>query len=212
MKITYNVGHDPTGSLTLQRLQNDRARVKLTAIRSTDAFIDHWRTDLTLAESPRATDEMERTAKITNVTPASLTLSIDGAQYLLVLDQIRSTGTLPVGTFPNSLFGAAVAALPDSLPDEVFIWFFDLRSGQATAQRLTFGRTDTLSVPLAQVNKDCEEGNNTIPTKLGVRMVTATLGAVRQEYPVLAKRPHLRVELSTTRCVRLPENGGSGGN
>jgi hypothetical protein len=203
VQVTYQTGNDQEGNPTVQRLTNDRARVKVAALRSTDAFIDHLRTDLTLGAVSRISETLTRTALIANVTPASLSLSLEGSQFVAVTTQGRTSGMVPVGALTVRLFSAAIAALPESLPSEVFIWFFDPTTGRAEAQRITFGRAESLFVPLAQGNQKCDEGINTKPTRLDVRWAAATIGAQRQEFPVLARRPHLRVDPDIVRCVRL---------
>ena len=205
-QTTYEVRHDPDGNLTLQRLSEDRLHLAGADGHVLYSYVDRWRTDLTLGETSQIRELMERTVLSGDVSPSSVSVSIDSSRFVAVTTQGRSTGTVPPGTLTSSLLRAAIAALPDSLPAETFVWLLDLSTGETSAQRVSFGPASTRWVPVAEAGNSCVWGAKTKPHSLPVRLVAATIGTVRQEFPVLAKRPHLFVGTGTT-CVRLPKAG-----
>src|SRR5262249_15524635 len=147
----------------------------------------------------------QRTPKLAGVQAVSWAMTIDAGRTTYTSGPDVKTGSVQPGTLPITLQGAAIAALPDSLPGEVSIWLYDFASGDASPTIFRFGKREMIEVRVAREGVSCEEGSNTDSKELPVVWVTAQVGARREEFPVLAHRPHLRVPHDITKCARLPK-------
>jgi len=198
--VAYHLGHDSVGNLTVERLVTDRAR---PATGGAERFIDRWRSVLTVSADSRIDEQFQRSAFAAGTAGASLIVAVGGGHFQLSGTTRQNAGPVPVGVLTPRLLGAAIAALPDSLPDRVTLWLLDLNSGLANPQRVSFEQSEVASLPMAQGEGECAQGQNTVATPTPVRWATATFGSRQVRFPVLASRPHLRVDAATLRCVRL---------
>jgi hypothetical protein len=102
-------------------------------------------------------------------------------------------GSAPPGLLAPTLEYAAIAALPDSLPKSVALWFFNLDTQHPEAIKVDFGKRKKVRVPLAAAGTECGEN-----ARVGDTTVAAVQAVVHQgghDYPadLLAQRPHLIV-------------------
>src|SRR6185295_9611707 len=94
------------------------------------------------------------------------------------------------------LRGASVAALPESLPSSLHIWFFTFDStlvARLVPIRFDFGQRGEVSVPISKRGDECGLNTPVVYRKMPVVWVTVTYEATRQTVPVLASKPHMRV-------------------
>ena len=116
------------------------------------------------------------------------------------------SATLPRGILPPALEGATIAALPDSLPQTTYVWvaFWDTTLTPRTLPaRFDFGRRDSIDVPIIKGGTLCDPDAVVDTRKLPVVWVTATVEATQDTFPVLAHRPHLRMD-ARVKCVSSP--------
>ncbi len=171
-----------------------------------DRFKDEHRA---VFHPPTAVHEyFRRTAVDREYSEFSWEASVDHGAWHITTDRGRAgSAPLPAGIIPPSLKGAAVAALPDSLPPTVYIWFFTwdstLTARTATA-RFEFSNRDTQDVPIAKEGHSCGPESLVNRRKLAVVRVTETVEATQSTYTVLARHPHLKVDPETTKCVSAP--------
>src|SRR6266571_5763203 len=171
-----------------------------------DRFKDEHRA---VFHPPTAVHEyFRRTAVDREYSEFSWEASVDRGAWHITTDRGRAgSAPLPAGIIPPSLKGAAVAALPDSLPPTVYIWFFTwdstLTARTATA-RFEFSNRDTQDVPIAKEGHSCGPESLVNRRKLAVVRVTETVEATQSTYTVLARHPHLKVDPETTKCVSAP--------
>jgi hypothetical protein len=203
-QVVYQIGRDANGRQTLERTLQDRVRIKVAALRSADALIDRIHSVLSWGDAPAINERFERTPKMAGVAAATWAIIVESGQALMSGTVGQRTTPVPLGTITANLVGATVAALPDSLPRSVFLTVFDPATGTVSQQRVDFDATDEFTVPVAQPGKPCDEGKNTEKRALQVTWTSTTFGATRDRYAVLSRRPHLRIEPKTTKCLRLP--------
>jgi len=167
------------------------------------------RTVLGLGTAQRIEYYWRRTPMNNQVAPGAGTVQIDGGKVTMDTAGTSRTGTVPRGTLPVTLLGAMVAVLPDSLPRSVYIWFFIPSNFSSTIKaepvRIDFGQPTQIKIPLARAGTRCslktlEE--DTKDTTVDAVQMTATIGPERLSWPVLARRPHFKVE--DVKCVRMP--------
>lgn len=204
VQTVYRFVRAPGGTASLERTNQDRVRVKVAALRSSDAFIDRLRTTLAIGDAPTQRDIFERTPKMNSVQASAWALTISAGVASLSGSIGQAQYRVPLGAISQSLVGAFIAALPDSLPSEMSIWVFDLRTGIGAAERVEFGPRERVDLPFAKLGKPCDEGINTSWKKVEVVWVTTASGARQDRYQVLASRPHLRADPKSIRCVRVP--------
>jgi hypothetical protein len=204
--VSYHVGRDSVGPPTLERLVTDRAR---PATGGAERFIDRWRSGLRLGGDPQIAESFQRTAFGPGTVSASFTLSVAGGHFQLSSATRQNGGPVPVGVLTPRLLGAAIAALPDSLPDQAVIWILDSNTGLANPQTVSFGPFEVAWLPVAQGQDECAEGQRPVPAPMSVRWATATFGSRQVRFPVLAARPHLRVDAATLRCLWLPSRNST---
>lgn len=121
--------------------------------------------------------------------------------------RLFGSSRLPAGVLPVWLSGAALAALPESLPPSAHIWFVQWDTAfvaRAVAVRFDFGQRSLLEVPVATRGQPCGPTTRVSRRMLPVVWVTRTAEAERSVSPVLASRPHLRVDPQNTKCVSAP--------
>ena len=199
--VSYHVSRDSLGPPTLERLVVDRAR---PASGGAENFIDRWRSALRLGSDPQIQESFQRTALAAGAVGASFTLSVAGGHFQLSSPTRQNGGPVPVGVLTPRLLGAAIAALPESLPDQATIWILDLNTGLANPQSVSFGAFEVAWLPVAQGQDLCGQSSNPVPAPTRVRWASAVFGNRQVRFPVLASRPHLRVDAATLRCLRLP--------
>ena len=130
-----------------------------------------------------------------------------GVWHVTVEGGRTGTAALPVGILPPQLQGGAVAALPESLPAVVFIWFIawdSTLSAHAAPARFEFGRRESMKVPVAANGQACEPETPVTDRTVPVVWVTETVEAGQFVYAVLAKHPHLRIDPGSTKCLSAP--------
>lgn len=120
-------------------------------------------------------------------------------------------GSASPGLLAPTLEYAAIAALPDSLPKSVALWFFNLDTQHPEAIKVDFGKRKKVRVPLAAMGTECGENS-----RVGDTTVSAVQAVVHQgghDYPadLLAQRPHLIVGKDFgVKCLRLPQGRAEG--
>jgi S1-C subfamily serine protease len=206
----YDLSTDPSGAPLFIRHFDLRTRVKIAALRTDDVAQDAIQTELTLGPSQRLHERIQHTSYV-STRPSGITdLLIEGRQFSrTTIDGQTQTGTLPQGTLSVQLVGAAIAAMPDSLPATAFVWVFDPTTGRAEANRVEFGQRDKVKVHLAEAGKSCGPGVYTRDTSVAVVWLTISAGASRTRYPVLENRPHLFADPDKVKCLRRPGWGGT---
>jgi hypothetical protein len=127
---------------------------------------------------------------------------------MVAVDSVNShrTGSVPQGTLPGVLLGAVVASLPDSLPSSIYVWLFNPSSSPIRAEpvRIEFTNPQRMTIPLAREGSRCSpqsQDEDTHDVEVDVVEMITTVGAERFDWPVLARRPHVRVQ--DAKCVRL---------
>jgi hypothetical protein len=208
----YALARTPTGEPALERMSTFVVRQTENIWSGRDAvtwYQDNTRDVLGLDTARRMEHYWRRTPIGSQVAPGAMTVEIDGGKVVVDSGGSRRMGTVPQGTLPATLLGAVVAVLPDSLPRSVYIWFFNPSSSPIRAEplRIDFGRTERIKIPVARAGTRCslktlEE--DTEETTVDAVQMTATMGPERLSWPVLARRPHLRLE--DAKCVRIPSS------
>ena len=115
--------------------------------------------------------------------------------------------TLTGGVLPTEFTLAALAALPDSLPKSIYIWFYSWDTSftaVVTPVRFDFGERAEIDVPVSKWGDTCGPETSVAERRMPVIWVTQTEGAARTTFPVLASRPHLQVNPLNRRCIQLP--------
>lgn len=115
-----------------------------------------------------------------------------------------SSAKLPAGALPMAFEVAAVAALPDSLPASIHIWFVTWDTSfvaRVTPIRFDFGERAQIEVSVSTHGEPCGPRTQVVKRKFPVVWVTETDGATRTTFPVLATRPHLRVDAANRQCI-----------
>ena len=199
---------DPSGLPLFVRHSSVRTRVhyKVTLLRSatTDVADDVTNTELTLGSIPRLHERVQHTSYVSG-SPSGITdLLIEGRQFSWTsLNGETKSGAIPHGTLSAQLIGAAIAAMPDSLPPTLFVYVFDATTGRSEPSRVEVGQRDHIKVPLVR-SGSCGPDADTRDTTVEVVQVTVTTGTNRNQYPVLAKRPHLNANPTNVKCLRRP--------
>ncbi len=206
----YSVSRTPQGEPTLERVTTDKAWQTgdiFSGRKGGTWYEDKSRTVLNLGGSGRIEFYWRRTPASNQVPAGAITITADGGVVTLDSGSTHRTGATPRGALPIALFGAAVASLPDSLPSSVYIWFLNPSTSPIRAEpvRIDFASPNRVRIPLARPGTHCsmdDEEENTEDVTVDVLQMTATVGADRLTSPVLAQRPHVRLE--DAKCVRLP--------
>jgi hypothetical protein len=202
---TYSLTSDAQGRQTISRHYDSRIRVKVAPLRSEDAAKEAGQTELVLGSTAGLRESYQRTGLVADVQNFQSDLHVDGRTFSFINNGVSSTGTIPEGTLSPALFGAAIAALPDSLPPRVFLWLFEPASGRAEPTRIEFQERDTVKVPIAQPGRGCRSSDYPRNTKMVVVWATSTSGASQTRFAVLASQPHIRATPGETTCIRLPQ-------
>jgi hypothetical protein len=164
-----------------------------------------------VASSPPHLEEHFSRASSDKRTPSgSNSLIIGGGKF-----ELRSSwttgdstvqGSAPPGLLAPSLEYVAIAALPDSLPKSVSLWFFNLDTQRPEAVKVDFGNRTKVKAPVAAAGTECGENARVADTTLAA--VRAVVHQGGHDYPVdlLAQRPHLIVGKDCgVKCLRLPQ-------
>lgn len=210
----YDVSTDPAGAPVFIRHLNLRTRVrfKVAALRwrTDDVADDAIQSEITLGSNPRLHERIQHTSYVSTAPSGIADLLIEGRQFswTTINGQTR-TGTVPQGTLTLQLVGAAIAAMPDSLPTTAFVWVFDPATGRAEANRVEFGKRDRVRIRLVDPGKSCGPDADTHDTTVAVVWIDITAGANRTQYPVLENRPHLIADPDKVKCLRRPGWGGA---
>jgi len=210
----YDVSADPSGAPLFIRHLNLRSRVRYKVAplrwRTDDVADDAIQTEVAIGSSPRLHERVQHTSYVSTAPSGIADLLIEGRQFSwTALNGETRTGTIPQGTLTTQLIGAAIAAMPDSLPAAGFVWVFDPATGRAQAARVEFGQHDEVKVRLVERGQSCGADADTRDTTVEVIGVTITVGANRNQYPVLARRPHLIADPDKVKCLRRPGWGGT---
>ncbi len=168
-------------------------------------YEDNTRTVIGLGTS-RVEFYWRRSPASSQIPPGSLTLTLDGGMAVVDSGSIHRTAVVPRGALPSAVLGALVAALPDSLPNSVYVWLFTPSSAslQAEPVRVDFATSGRMKVPIARPGTHCSMNSldeNTEDVTVDAIQMTATLGPDRLTWPILAQRPHLRLD---AKCLRVP--------
>lgn len=206
----YALSRTPQGRPALERIAIQTAWQTadiFSGRKSGTWYQDNARTVLELEGAGAIESYWRRAPGSNQVPPGSLTVTVD--RGMVVVDSVNAhrTGSVPPGSLPIVLLGAVVASLPDSLPNSVYIWFFNPSSSPIRAEpvRIEFANRNRLQIPRARAGTRCSsrsQDEDTEDTAVDVVEMTATVGADRLSWPVLARRPHVR--LQDAKCVRLP--------
>ena len=213
--VEYALSRTPQGGPTLERIATEvvwQTSGVFSGRQGGTWYRDNTRVVIELGATSGIQYFWRRTPVSNQMAPGTLTLEVVGGRVVVDSSGIRRTGSVPQGAIPTVLLGAVVASLPDSLPQSIYIWFFNPLPLRAEAVRIDFGKAETMKIPLAREGTNCflnvsapEESaldERTKYTTVDVVHMTATLEADRLSWPVLARRPHLRVQ--DAECVRLP--------
>ncbi len=138
--------------------------------------------------------------------PGSLSFTVDGGVVVVDSGSVHRTTYIPRGALPAAALGAAVASLPESLPGSVYVWFFNPSNTPIRAEpvRINFAQRTQVTVQLARSGTQCsmnELDENTEGVTVDAVQMTAAVGPDRLTWPVLAQRPHVRLDAE---CLRLP--------
>lgn len=210
----YTVTSDPSGAPLFVRHLNLRTRVryKVAPLRwqTDDVADDAIQSELSIGPNLQLHERDQRTAYVSKVQSGITDLRIEGRQFSWTsLDGQTRRGTIPQGTLTSQLVGAAVAAMPDSLPATAYVWVFDPTTTRAEATRVEFGQHDEVKVRLVQGGQSCGPDADTRDTVVEVIWVTITAGPNQNRYPVLVNRPHLYADPDRVKCLRRPGWGGT---
>jgi Trypsin-like peptidase domain len=133
-------------------------------------------------------------------------IDIRDSTFTIAGDRGPVAAKVPLGTIPKLLLGPALAALPDELPSQIYIWTVDSDSASSRIEPIQVRRdvSGTARVRIREGNKPCEfgdEGNK--QDQLATRTLRITSGARRWDMTVLALQPHLEVT-KRLKCLTLP--------
>ncbi len=129
--------------------------------------------------------------------------------WQVIIDSRPGSAHLTPGVVPPQLVRGFVAALPDPLPTSVTLWSFTWDTNPKARDlviRFDFGRRERLKVPIAPPGAECGPDTRVARNDVEVVWVTQEAEGKREEYPVLAIRPHVAVDTAATRCISLPRN------
>jgi Trypsin-like peptidase domain len=114
---------------------------------------------------------------------------------------------VPRGTIPRPFFNLAVAALPEVLPPQAYVWTVDADTAFSRIEpiQVQLGSTGDERLPIPEKGRQCEFGKRatSFTEKRPTRTLRITNGARRWDMTVMASRPHLSVTKGL-RCVQLP--------
>jgi hypothetical protein len=204
----YSLSRTPQGDQGLERTTVERAWQTgdiFSGRKGGTWYEDNTRTVIGLGSS-RVEFYWRRSPASNQIPPGSLTLTIDGGMVVVDSGSIHRTAVLPRGALPAALLGAVVAALPDSLPSSVYVWFFSPSNASVRAEpvRIDFANSERMKVQIARPGTHCSMNSvdeNTEGVTVDALQMTATVGPDRLTWPILAQRPHLRLD---TKCLRVP--------
>ncbi len=195
-KMTQNVNGTPSLERHVSTVWNQGYK---------DRFRDEYRT--VLDPTGNSHEYFQRTSLDRSIPGLSWETSVTGAEWRVTLDSQSghrsSTAALTPGALPAELMDGAIAALPDPLPESVYISFFEWDStltARVIPVRIDFGQRGVLEVPVAKFGGECGPRTSVDHRKLPVVWVTQTSGAQRNVYPVLASHPHV---IANVKCVSL---------
>lgn len=210
--VEYTVSPSPEGHPELARMTTEtywQTADYLSGRQAVTWYRDDTRTVLELEGTGREEFYAGRTP-LNNQVPAagSVRVIVDGGSVAVDSAHSHRTGSVPPGSLLNTLLGTVAASLPDSLPASVYVWFFDPLSALIRAEpvRIDFGNPGRLAIPLARSGTRCSPrgpDEAVQDTTVDVVEMTATVGADRLRWPVLARSPH--VKLQDVKCLRLPD-------
>ena len=208
--VRYSITTDVAGMPVLERELSEFTRVPKPE--ATFAKIDYTRLDeRALMRLDGSKTELFRQTAALHEYAAKLAGSFD----IAIVDTLATltspslrrpvTKGVPRGVIPHALLPTAIAALPDSLPEQVFLWTvaIDTVGARVLPVRFRFGKPTTKKVPISKGGRRCAD-EKTKDTKMRVTPVQETTGAVTRRYYVLSDRPHLRFEELETACIALP--------
>jgi len=204
----YALSQTPKGDSTLERVTTERVWQTgdiFSGRKSGTLYEDKTRAVLEL-NTGRLEFYWRRSPAVGEVPPGSLTFTVAGGVVVVDSGTVHRTAYIPRGALPAAALAAVVASLPDSLPGSVYIWFFDPSSTAMRAEpvRIDFAHPTQVSVPLARSGTPCsmnELDETTDEVTVDALQMTATVGPDRLTWPVLARRPHVRLDV---RCLRVP--------
>ncbi len=181
-----------------------------------DLYTDEWRTEVDRGMSS-IHSYVQRTSFSPQVAGYSAQALIDSGQYSLtgMGGRDRSGVHVPRGIVTEDLLNAVIASLPDHPPRLLFVWILSTDSLRMAAlpARIEFGETSSIRVALSQMGKKCGPETEVQENGLRATGVTVTIGARREEFRVLAERPHVRLDHvqasengERTGCLSLPQS------
>jgi hypothetical protein len=193
--VQYRIAKDAQGAPVLERYQ-----INIWNQGYQDRFQDELRTIVSKNGDLRT--YYQRTSHDPAFSGGSYQLVVESGHY-----RVEGTGpgyVLPRGVLLMELQGAAIAALPDPPPASASIWFVggDSANVRAVTLRVDFVSRGEIEVPVARAGWACQPNAKVDRRKLPVIWVTATIEASRQIFPVLASRPHMRVD--GIKCLAVP--------
>ncbi len=204
----YALSRTPQGDLALERTTIEKAWQTgdiFSGRKGGTWYEDNTRTVIRLGSS-RVEHYWRRSPASNQVTSGSLTLTIDDGMVVVDSGGIHRTAVLPRGAFPAVLLSAVVATLPDSLPTSLYVWFFNPSNASVRADpvRIDFAKSEPMKVQIARPGTHCSMNpldENTDGVTVDAFQMTATVGPDRITWPILAQRPHVRLD---TKCLRVP--------
>jgi S1-C subfamily serine protease len=206
--VRYTTSVDVTGAPVLERQFSQTTRVPNPQFRLT--IIDYLKLDVrsVIRMDGRKTQTfIQQTPLSTHARNALAELEYSITDTVAVLSTSRSTRHtewVPRGIIPSHLQGAAIAALPNELPEQVFLWTVspDTAGTKVVPVRLKFGAATTKRIPIARPGTSCSE-RNTKQVAIAVVPVTEASGATQTEFFVFAARPHIRFD-PFVKCIKAP--------
>ncbi len=147
----------------------------------------------------------QRTSHSPDVAEFSERLTVDSGRFSISgLFSRDLNDVLPRGSVTEELLPPLIASLPDSPLRSVYVWVIshDTVSIASIPARIDFGTMDTAAVLQASPGAKCGPTTRVHAVRVPVLEVTLTVGPKKEAFPVLAKRPHLRVD--DVRCLSLP--------
>jgi hypothetical protein len=203
----YAIGRTPTGAGTIESY--------LTKVwwQSGDSWMnqmagtvyrDELRTIVRSGLPQGAHVFFHRTALRGRVEARRFELQILADTIVLDSGSTHRRGRVPQGVLPVSALEMTIAALPDPLPSDFYVWLLEENRWPATPvwTRIEFGQRHAVDVPIAQPGTGCRDGHyHTRSVRMDVLNATATIGARTLAYAVLAQPPH--VNIIDAKCVRI---------